>query len=373
MSRSKPEAADPFPLALLATHAGELSTGPLQALPEVIVQLGGNPARIFAAAEVDLDRYLAGGAQSLDYAAVARLLSAAVQQTRCDHFGLLLGRRFRLEDLGPVGHLMRFAATAQNALQDLVTSAQLHDRGATPLLLPFSGQFNLLGYVVHRHDLAHPSPVLDAAVMIGFQILRELLGPRWTPARVQLAYRQPADTTPYSRAFCCPVQFDAPISGLVINSQQLDRKQSSSSPRLHGLLRRAIADTTASLPISEQVKRLLYALILEGQACTEQVAMRLALHERTLRRRLDSEGTSLQQLIAESRRDLAFQLLRHTRLPVFAIAQALQYRDPNAFSRAFRSWSGSSPLGWRAAIAMQGDEGLHRADEANPLVEVELG
>lgn len=347
MPNSQPPSPDYSHLPLLANNPGELRTGPVHCLPQVISQLGGNPEQVFRAAGLDLDQFITGGEHCLDYLDVARLFSTAVQHTRCDHLGLLVGRRFTLENLGPVGQLMRFAATAQEALHDLVTHAHLHDRGATPLLLPLSGQFSLLGYVIYRHDLANPAPVIDTAVMIGYQILRELLGPRWAPVRVQLAYRQPTDATHHPKAFHCPVQFDAPVSGLVVNNQQLSRKQPSAAPRLHQLLKRAITATTASLTTSEQIRRLLYPLLLEGQARTEQVASRVALHERTLRRRLDLEGTHLQQLISESRRDLALQLLRNTSLPISAIAQSLQYRDPNAFSRAFKAWKGTSPQNWR--------------------------
>ncbi|MFI8608123.1 AraC family transcriptional regulator [Pseudomonas sp. NPDC077649] len=347
LPHSQPAIRDYARLPLSASTPGELRTGPVQVLPQVIAQLGGSPQQVFRSARLDLDQFINDGEHCLDYQDIARLFSTAVQHTRCDHIGLLVGRRFMLKDLGPVGQLMRFAGTVHEALHDLTAHTQLHDRGGTPLLLPLSGQFSLLGYVIHRHDLSNPAPVIDSVIMIGFRMLRELLGPGWTPVRVQLAYRQPANTAYHQKAFHCPVQFDAPVSGLVINNHQLHRRQASAAPRLHHLLQRAITTTTASLTTSEQVRRLLYPLLLEGKARTEHIATRIALHERTLRRRLDLEGTHLQQLISESRRDLALQLLRHTVLPISTVAQTLQYRDPNAFSRAFRTWMGISPQSWR--------------------------
>lgn len=347
LPHSQPTIADYAHLPLLASPPGELRTGPVQILPQVIGELGGCPQQVFRSARLNLDQFINDGEHCLDYHDIARLFRTAVQHTHCDHIGLLVGRRFMLDDLGPVGRLMRFAGTVHEALHDLTAHSQLHDRGGTPLLLPLSGQFSLLGYVTHHYDLSNPAPVIDSVVMIGFRILRELLGPGWVPVRVQLAYRQPTNTAYHQRAFRCPVQFDAPVSGLVINNQQLHRRQATAAPHMHQLLQRAITATTASLTISEQVRRLLYPLLLEGKARTGDIATQVALHERTLRRRLEVEGTHLQQLISESRRDLALQLLRHTILPISAIAQALQYRDPNAFSRAFRTWMGISPQSWR--------------------------
>jgi len=83
-------------------------------------------------------------------------------------------------------------------------------------------------------------------------------------------------------------------------------------------------------------------------ASADAVARLLAIHERTLRRRLEAEGRSLQQLINQTRFDLARQLLANTTLSVAEIAVALRYDDPNVFSRAFRNWAQLSPTQWRS-------------------------
>jgi AraC-like DNA-binding protein len=119
---------------------------------------------------------------------------------------------------------------------------------------------------------------------------------------------------------------------------------------LHGVLAKAIRDTEASGPLTftEQVQAVLHQMLLSGTASAGAVAQLFAVPERTLRRRLSEEGTSLQQLINQTRFDLAQQLLQNTGLPVSEIAAALQYADPNAFSRAFRNWANLSPSQWRA-------------------------
>jgi AraC-like DNA-binding protein len=78
------------------------------------------------------------------------------------------------------------------------------------------------------------------------------------------------------------------------------------------------------------------------------VAQQFGISQRTLRRKLDAEGKSFQALVNRTRHELACQLLRNTQLPVTHIAAALQYADANAFSRAFRQWTQSSPTAWRA-------------------------
>jgi AraC-like DNA-binding protein len=331
----------------MLSNPGEMPTSPVKSLPHVITALGGNPQRVFRAAGIDLDAFVNDYDQRLGYDETTRLLNTAIRHTQCSSLGILVGRRFSLKDLGPIGRLMLSASTVQEALHDLVMHSTLHDRGGAPLLLPLTDQFSLLGYVIHQHDLTDPRSLMDALVMIGFQTFRELLGPDWTPVRVQLAYRKPSDSAAYGRIFRCPVQFNANVSGLVVSNQKLGQKLSTANPRLHQLLHEAIATTTASLTTSELIKNQLHAMLLAGEAKAELIASRMGLHIRTLHRRLDAEGTHLQRLVTESRKSLALQLLTHTDLPVSAIAQSLQYQDPNAFSRAFKSWTGCSVQHWR--------------------------
>ena len=334
--------------ALLGCNPNEVRTGPVKALPQVITALGGNPHRVFAAADIDLSRFLNDQEQRLDYVETARLLSIASGHTQCPHLGMLVGRRVSLDYLGPVAQLMRSAPTVGDALHDLVTHAQLHDRGSALMLLPLTDQFSLFGYVIHRHDLAAPKALIDTAVMIGLQIMRELLSPTWTPVRVQLAYRKPSDSAIYQRAFRCPVRFNANVSGFVIANQQLGQSLETANPQLHQSLHGAFS-TAGGLTMAERISHQLPPLLLAGEARSEQIANRVGLHIRTLHRRLEAEGTHLQQLVTASRQSLAFQLLANTNLPVSLIAQSLQYQDPNAFSRAFRTWTGSSPQQWRNA------------------------
>lgn len=91
----------------------------------------------------------------------------------------------------------------------------------------------------------------------------------------------------------------------------------------------------------------LHPMVLSGTATTDSIARSLGIYERTLRRRLEQKGKSLQQLINETRFELAQQLLQDTGLPVTEIATAPQYIDAATLSRAFRNWANLSPTRWR--------------------------
>lgn len=85
----------------------------------------------------------------------------------------------------------------------------------------------------------------------------------------------------------------------------------------------------------------------EGYPSLSDVAAKLFLSERTLKRRLGESGTSFQVLLDDARRRVAVELINAGQLNLQQIAQTLGYTDPAAFTRAFKRWTGERPSDFR--------------------------
>lgn len=81
----------------------------------------------------------------------------------------------------------------------------------------------------------------------------------------------------------------------------------------------------------------------------QDVADELHLDPRTLRRKLNDEGTSFRALVAEVRRARAEQLLAGD-AAIESIAQRLGYAETASFTHAFTRWTGLSPSQFRATV-----------------------
>ena len=88
-----------------------------------------------------------------------------------------------------------------------------------------------------------------------------------------------------------------------------------------------------------------------------QVASRLFVSTRTLRRRLEDAQTSYQEIVGETRRDLAVRYLTQTSLSTEAIAEILGYSDTANFRQAFKRWTGESPQQYRRRARSPESEG----------------
>jgi AraC-like DNA-binding protein len=86
---------------------------------------------------------------------------------------------------------------------------------------------------------------------------------------------------------------------------------------------------------------------LTGHASADQVAALFSITRRTLTRRLSAFDTGFQELVDEIRFEVARQMLEDSGMEILEIAAVLDYAGPNAFTRAFRRWSGTTPAEWR--------------------------
>jgi AraC-like DNA-binding protein len=172
--------------------------------------------------------------------------------------------------------------------------------------------------------------------------------------RVDFTHPATESVDAYGRFFDAPVHFRAAETQLVIARPLLDAKLVSADPTLFGILARAANDEQRKQAaegqekvLTAQVKRTLQKALREGASEVDDVAKRLGLSGRSLQRRLKDEGTSFQELREETRRDLARHYL-DLDLAISEISFLLGFSEPSAFFRAFKRWTGLTPLESRA-------------------------
>jgi AraC-like DNA-binding protein len=78
-----------------------------------------------------------------------------------------------------------------------------------------------------------------------------------------------------------------------------------------------------------------------------EVAHHFGMSGRTLQRRLAELGYSYQDLVDESRRQLAERLLQETDFSLVEIAFMTGFSEQSAFARAFKRWAGQTPRHFR--------------------------
>jgi AraC-like DNA-binding protein len=324
---------------------GQQRVGALVELPQVLRDMGEDPARVIAGADINPD-LLRNPENSLSFVELGRLLEACVTATGCEHFGLLVGQRSATACLGLVGRLMRTAPTLKDAILDLCINQRRYVRGAVAYLV-IQSDIAFWGYAVHHPGMMAVEQVGDGAMAIAFNMMRELVG--IGPDEILTSRRAPGNVAPYRRFFGSTPRFDAQQYALAFPASLLSRPVRGADRELRRILEKSVATywIVDQPSMTHTVTRMLRARVMFPDATLEAVASELAMQPRTLNRRLRAEGKSFRELVNEARFEVSRQLLAGTRMDITDIALALGYADPSGFTHAFQRWSGVAPSEWR--------------------------
>lgn len=175
-----------------------------------------------------------------------------------------------------------------------------------------------------------------------------LIGARIPLTHTSFRFGAPPHSDEYRLMFPGPVTFDRACSGISFDSSWMQAPVIRSRQELRRYLRRLPDEWFVKQDfegsISERVLR-----ILSDSPQTpdlQGLAENWGQSSRTLHRQLRREGTSYRILLEQVRRERAVGMLMDGRSRVRDIAQALNMTEP-AFSRAFKQWTGMSPLAYR--------------------------
>ncbi len=101
--------------------------------------------------------------------------------------------------------------------------------------------------------------------------------------------------------------------------------------------------------LSEQVRQWLERTIEHGQqqATLVEAALHFEMSQQVMHRRLQLEDQSFKEIKKQTRRDIAINLLSEQQRSIEDIAHRIGFSEPSAFIRAFKSWTGLTPLNYR--------------------------
>jgi AraC-like DNA-binding protein len=162
----------------------------------------------------------------------------------------------------------------------------------------------------------------------------------------------PADISEYEKTFgSAKLRFSAPAFAYCFDATLLKAPLPSADANLHLIVRKHAEHLLSELPrsrnLTEAVRELIVQELASGQPTAAQVAIRLRMNQRTLARRLQSEGTTFSALFDELRRGLALRYLLRQDLRISEVVFLLGFSEVATFYRAFRRWTGQTPVEYR--------------------------
>lgn len=277
------------------------------------------------------------------------LMEDAAVRTDDEFFGLDLGARFTLQQLGPFYALM---SNAENLRAALSMFARFQGAWQTRTSMNVLRDGENTSYTYGIDDAAIWPRSQDAEFTLAAMttLVRQLGAPRWRPQQVEFEHSIAGREPRLHDFFRAPVRGQARFNRVTISNEDLDRPfcLDGAVPDAARVMEQHLRDllfdeTDNDATLAEAVtncvaKRLGHALV-----DVDLVARELNLSTRSLRRKLDEEGTSFREILQEQRLLRARKLLDDGKHQISELAAFVGYSDVAVFSRAFKTWTGVSP------------------------------
>lgn len=170
------------------------------------------------------------------------------------------------------------------------------------------------------------------------------------PSRIEFEHERDEGQDHAREVLGCDVVFGAPENRLYFPARLLAHTSPHAEPELLDLHERFASEQVARLEkkdIVGRVERIVAELLDSGEVTLDAVAERLGIKPRTLRTRLTEAETSFNQVLADFRYRLARQLLATTDESIDEIVYLTGFSEPSTFYRAFKHWSGMTPIEYR--------------------------
>jgi len=329
------------------TTSSNWALGIVQAL-----EMGGVDCRaIFA--ELGLDYAALSDADArFPQDAMTRLWQRAVELSGNPAIGLNMAKVVRPASFHVVGYALMSSRTLKEGFTRLVRYQRIIGEGADLSFRPTPQGYELI-LAIHGDRLPAARQSMEASLAYSLAFCRWMTGQPIKPLQVLFQGPPPADLKPFEQVFQGPLRFNADHYGLLFERADMDMPlptANESLAQLHDRFAGEYLARFADTRVTHAARQVLCRLLPQGEPKREAVAQALHLSQRTLQRRLQEEGGSFQQLLDDTRRELAQQYLAQPGLSLLEVAYLLGFADPSNFFRAFRRWFGLTPGEYRARL-----------------------
>lgn len=249
-------------------------------------------------------------------------------------------------------HALGYSIMASASLRDMLSRIVRYFRIVTDVsALEVRETAMAFELVVHTPETGvQPAPeAVDAFISLLVRTARGLAGRSLLPLRVCLRRARPAGTDCHERILRCPVEFNSPLDLVSFARDDCLRPLDTANAelaRFNDEISRQYLEQLDRSSLRDRVRECLVSRLAQGEPVAEDIAATLHLSLRSLQRHLAEEGSSYDQMLEETRLDLARSYLRG-RYSISEIAYLLGYADASCFSRAFRRWTGQTPSQFR--------------------------
>jgi AraC-like DNA-binding protein len=279
-----------------------------------------------------------------------RFVNLAAQVLDDDFLGFNLARSFDLREIGLLYYVLASAETLGEAFPRVARYSRIVNEG---VVIRYTGgkQITLaLDHVgIARHSDQHEVEAWVTALIRTFQ---QLTRTSLVPSRVKFIHYRGKLPSHLNRFLGAHVSFSADSDEFSFPAAVKNMPIVSADPYLDDLLITYCEEVlsrreTPPSTFQSNVENAIAVLLPHGKPKVSEIARKLGISQRTLGRRLSSEGLTYGGVLSDLRYELAKRYLGEQGISISRVAWLLGHQEVSAFTHAFKRKSGRTPNQFR--------------------------
>lgn len=277
-------------------------------------------------------------------------LHEIVDQALPPGYALRVGQAMEMDDYGVLGLSWKTCSQARDLFDRSVRYFMLltdtyvfkiqDERGITKIYLHRDA---------YRKGVALSNEATFSATVTVLQLITEK---DFFP--VEVAFRHPLHhgINVYETRFQCPVHFSRPHNYIAFKTADLNTRTSKADLSINAFLNERIEEEASGIEVNgnklvTDIRALIVDALPSGIPGIEQVSEHVGMSSRTFTRRLSESGFSFRELVSSTQREISLNLLQESAYSIGEIAFQTGFSEQSAFNRAFKRWTGQSPIAFR--------------------------
>lgn len=270
-----------------------------------------------------------------------------------EFLGVHLAESVDLRALGLLYYVLASSASLGDALQRASRYSGINNEGVQ---ITFRESHKQISIIFRHIGVARLNDrhQIEFFVVTLLRICRQLTDRHLSPITIKLIHRRTHLPARLKSLLGCKVIFGSDIDEVAFRQPFKNASIGDADPYLNSLLVKYCEEAISNHRVGSGAWRLnvenaIAPLLPHGRAEMAEVALRLGISQRTLGRRLASEGHTFGEVLDGLRFDLATRYLHEHDLPTSEVAWLLGYQETSAFYHAFKRWTGKTPKQTRSA------------------------
>ncbi len=308
-----------------------------------------DPETIFRRVGLDMDS-IQNPISEISLRQYCELFQCAASQSGNENIGLQFGSSFLPKHLGMLGFAAISSPTLGSALNNMIRYFPAHQE-QTNFSVFQEDELLWLSYKILDDRIIDRNQDAELSLCMFTNIFREALGSKWSPLEIRFEHQSIGDSNEHEKVFGAPILFGRRTNAIAFRKEELGAIMPDQNPFLFTMVEAFLKNRMNSshnfTEFADLVRNEIKLRLGTKVPSLESMADVLGISTNSFQKKLKDHGLNFVDLVRATRKELAIHYLCDNDIPLTEIAYCLGYSEISAFSRAFKNWTGISPLRYR--------------------------